>query len=530
MSKEAAQTDAQSGIVELSTAAFGAFCEDISAMFGVVITCSLQRTSVESCDNFRKTFRGILAVNQIKADGFIEGTFHLIFDRVGLFVMGGIVEMPEQMTSLMEKCIGPQKIMKNLKSGYIKEAQQAKDAVSEVGNMLVGSWDRIFRERAEGHGHFVQKGTFIGDPWKEPAEKCLFPSNIKFLCFVHSMKVDNYPAFTCAAVFPEEVVTQSPAFAQITFSDAGPARQENASPGAPAPANAQSDSKPAEAESCANDATKLHESRTETEEVVTQSPAFAQITSDAEPARQEEASPGAPAPANAQSDSKPAEAESCANDATKLHESRTETVEETSRSAGIAVAVSANRPESKVEKTPHSLTASFTGQCLSAVCAKDIMQLPVVWSTPDESVEEALAKMQRYDTQYILVGDDEYPQGIVSNSTIAGAISPYLRPVFAKWRRPLDDATLHIRLKWIMSRPVRIIRPETPLGIIIENMCRFGTRCLPVVNEAGTVEGIVTVFDIFRFLNNDKDSFSTGKPPQVVPVMSGNGVSSYAIQ
>jgi len=132
-----------------------------------------------------------------------------------------------------------------------------------------------------------------------------------------------------------------------------------------------------------------------------------------------------------------------------------------------------------------------------AICAKDVMQKEVVWAEPDDSVEQALAKMQQTDSGYLLVGTDGLIEGILSKSDLAGAVSPYLQHPFAKWRRPLDDATLQIRIKWIMSRPVRTVKPETLLAVIMENMCRFGGRCLPVVDQLGKVQGLVTVSDSF---------------------------------
>ncbi|MHC4112836.1 MAG: CBS domain-containing protein, partial [Planctomycetota bacterium] len=92
------------------------------------------------------------------------------------------------------------------------------------------------------------------------------------------------------------------------------------------------------------------------------------------------------------------------------------------------------------------------------------------------------------------------------NSNITGALSPYLRPVFAKWRRPLDDATLQIRIKWIMSRPVHTVKPETPLANVMENMCRFGVLCLPVVDQQGKMQGLVTEAGIFKVLLGLKSS------------------------
>ncbi len=154
-------------------------------------------------------------------------------------------------------------------------------------------------------------------------------------------------------------------------------------------------------------------------------------------------------------------------------------------------------------------TAKIHISVSSAVCAKEIMQKEVVWANSEESVQQALTKMQQQDSGYIMIGKDGTLEGIVSKSDITGATSIYLRPIFAKWHGTEDDATLQIKLKWIMSRPVRTVRPETPLATIIENMCRFGGRGLPVMDEQGKVQGLVTVFDIFRTLLNTNEDVST---------------------
>ena len=163
---------------------------------------------------------------------------------------------------------------------------------------------------------------------------------------------------------------------------------------------------------------------------------------------------------------------------------------------------------------------TFNGESeLLSVCAKDIMQDQVVWASPEDSVQEALAKMQQCDVGYVVVGRDGALEGIMSKSDAAGAISPYVRPMFAKWRRPSDDATLKIKIKHVMSRPVRTARPETPLATIMENMCRFGGRVLPVVDEQGKVHGLVTAFDIFQMLlNTGADVPTVGKTRQGPPL------------
>jgi len=147
------------------------------------------------------------------------------------------------------------------------------------------------------------------------------------------------------------------------------------------------------------------------------------------------------------------------------------------------------------------------------------MQRQVVWVSPEDSVQQALTKLQQNDIGYLVVGHEEVLEGIVSKADVAGAVSPYLRPIFGKWCRPSDGATLQIKLKWIMSRPVRTARPDTPLSTILENMCRFSGRALPVVDEQGNVQGLVTAFDIFQMLLNAGADVSTvGKASQGPPL------------
>jgi len=155
-----------------------------------------------------------------------------------------------------------------------------------------------------------------------------------------------------------------------------------------------------------------------------------------------------------------------------------------------------------IQQMAHSQSNQPREQSLagSGLCAKDVMLKELVWGSPDDSVQRTFAKMQQHGAGYVMVGQNGVLVGIVSNSNITGALSPYLRPVLANWRRPLDDKTLLIRIKWIMSRPVRTVKPETSLVTVIGNMCQFGHRAFPVVDEQGKVQGLVTVFDIFKKL------------------------------
>ena len=160
------------------------------------------------------------------------------------------------------------------------------------------------------------------------------------------------------------------------------------------------------------------------------------------------------------------------------------------------IATPQHQAEPVSEMTAHATNAD----AFSSVRAKDIMQKDVLWASTEETVQQALTRMDRHGAAYMMVGRDKVPAGIISKSDLTGAISPYLRPEFAKWRRPLDNATLNIKLKWAMSSPIHAVDPNTPLLAVIENMRRRSTRCMPVVDTNGSVQGLVTVFDVFKAL------------------------------
>ena len=127
--------------------------------------------------------------------------------------------------------------------------------------------------------------------------------------------------------------------------------------------------------------------------------------------------------------------------------------------------------------------------------------------------------MQQSDVGYAMIGHDGALEGIVSKSNILGAISPYLRPVFAQWHTPAADATLDIKVKWIMTRPVRTGGPSATVGVVVQTMQQFGGRCLPVVDQTGQVLGVVTCFDVFRLLTRHEPFGMSGRTPQAPCLM-----------
>ncbi len=469
------QTDVESHAIELSAEAFEAFCEDISGMFNVDMACSQKEVCAETIEGLKKRYKKLTAVNNVKAAGALDGTFHLIFDQAGLFTLSGVIVM------LPEK-----RILEEIKRGTIKDVESMNDAIKEVGNLLVGSWDRIFREGLESHSHFLLANTFIGNPWENPNEAINLAGDEELIFAPYEMKIDPYPPFSCGVIFPKKVFEPKSAAEKADVKEV------------------KTDKKTAEA----------NEQKTPVEKDDSEKNDTAAEGKESKPANEKKKTTKSVKKKSAAKAKNESVAE---QEPDNTNETREVNITDEKRPVKDADS-KVSETIQKIVRSPAILPGQSSQVSLSK-CAEDIMEKSLVWCSSDENVQQALTKMQQHDTGYLLVGTEDELEGIISRSNITGAISPYLRPIFAKWRRPIDDATLKIRLKWIMSRPVRIIKPDMPITGIIETLCQFGCRCLPVVNQKGKVEGLVTVFDIFKILNDGLNISTAGKTLQVPPLI-----------
>ncbi len=461
----ATQTELELRAIELSIEAFNGFCDDISGMFGVDMKCVPQQACQETINGLKKRFKKLSAVNNVDTNGAMHGTFYLIFDQGGLFTLSGVIVMlPEN------------RILEEIKRGTIKDVSSMNDAVRETGNLCVGSWDRVFREEYEGHGHFVQNGTFIGNPWDNPEDSIKLKSDESFSFVPFEMTVGSFPTFQCGVIYPKSIFT--------------PQSESN---------SVINDSKEVELEKKASEPISIEE-----QEKNSDNNPQSYIDNKEENKIIEE---------NSETTIQQKEPVSERNSGTQTNNTVSETIKKMTQShadlPGQSVVPEKDVFNKDMRHNKESEVISFS------VCAKDIMETNVSWCGPDESVQQAIDKMRQFDTGYLLIGNESVLEGIVSRSDITGAVSPYLRAIFSKWRRPLDDATLNIKIKWIMSRPVHTIKPDINITKIMENMRQLSVRCFPVIDSKNNVQGIVTVFDIFKALNTNTDISTMGKTLQV---------------
>ena len=450
------QTDIKMQLAELLTHSFEAFSNGISQMFDVEMVSDLQSDSNETLEGLAKRFKEPSAVITIKSQGALDGKFYVVFDKEALFTLAGtVMTQPES------------EILTSRNEGSTEDAEDQYDAVTEAGNLLVGSWDKVFGEALEGHVNLLQSGTFIGNPW-DGLRMDIGPSgDEEFLFFPCEITVGSFPVLNCGVFFPEAVYSPSDE-ASVAAS-----KEENASSEAIEKPEAE-EVKAEDAEVSSNEAAiaaSEEEANSKTEEPEMEEPRSEELEMEG---------------AQVQAEAGPEEI------------------------AGGAVSQAIQKMVQSLPVIPEE-----HARTLLSVCAKDIMKKEVLWGTPDDSVQAAMDKMQQADAACMMVGDSGSLEGIVTWVDIAEAVSVFLRPSFVKWRRAADDATLQIKIKVIMTRPVRTINPQTSLAVIMEDMRQHHLCSLPVVNEQGQIEGVVTGYDIFDLLlKMAPDPSMTGQIPQ----------------
>ena len=182
--------DATARIIELSDAAYRGFCRGISGMFGVDMGCRRKQAGVEAARGLRGRFPELTVVHVVAADGVLKGTFYFVFDQTGLFVLPGMVLM-----------LPKGRILEQVKRGSMETTASQEDAAREIGNLLVGSWDKAFRDECQGHKHFIKKASLIGKLWEKPGQMELSAED-QVLLVLYQMTLEPYPDFTCAAALP----------------------------------------------------------------------------------------------------------------------------------------------------------------------------------------------------------------------------------------------------------------------------------------------------------------------------------------
>ncbi len=128
----------------------------------------------------------------------------------------------------------------------------------------------------------------------------------------------------------------------------------------------------------------------------------------------------------------------------------------------------------------------------------------VVTIEMDDSLQVIQEVFRKVKFHHLIVVDEGKAVGIISDRDFFKAISPFVGTISETNR---DRATLEKRAHQIMSHfPITVLK-SCPIEKAARMMLERGVSCLPVTNNDGIVEGVLTWKDLFKaFLPSGPDS------------------------
>jgi CBS domain-containing protein len=131
--------------------------------------------------------------------------------------------------------------------------------------------------------------------------------------------------------------------------------------------------------------------------------------------------------------------------------------------------------------------------------AKDIMTKDPVTVTPNATVREAARLMQREDTGILPVVEEGTKKllGVITDRDIAIRVVAEGRDA----NTPVAD---------VMSKGRLVaLKPDADVGDAMEKMADEQVRRIPIVDDRGTLQGIVSQADIVRKARDDRQAERT---------------------
>ena len=154
---------------------------------------------------------------------------------------------------------------------------------------------------------------------------------------------------------------------------------------------------------------------------------------------------------------------------------------------------------------------------------KEFMSGDPVSIAPSASALDAYEVMVRHGIRHLpVVGPDGRVIGVLSADDLAGALALPLRP-----RRPLEAAERNAALEWsvgeLMSHAPETLERDATLVDAAERMAEGRFGCLPIVDETGRLEGLLSETDLlhaFATVLTSHELRERGKPDALAGLVS----------
>ena len=149
----------------------------------------------------------------------------------------------------------------------------------------------------------------------------------------------------------------------------------------------------------------------------------------------------------------------------------------------------------------------------------DHMTLSPITATPEQTVAEAIAILEKYNIRHLPVVDEQgVLQGILSDRDLRSARPSTI--VRTKLHGSVEEQVNNIKIGVLMTRDLLYLSPYNTLD---DALLQFESRkigALPVVNDEGKLVGVFTVADL---MNAYRDLFGLGAKGSVLVSIEDDG-------
>lgn len=132
---------------------------------------------------------------------------------------------------------------------------------------------------------------------------------------------------------------------------------------------------------------------------------------------------------------------------------------------------------------------------IQPVGTEDILETDAVTASRDESLVDIVEKMAQRDVGTVIVTEDDRPVGIITDRKIALTLGEEQDPS-------------NVRADDVMTEDPVTVTQETNTYDIVRTLGDNGIRRVPVVDDEGTLRGIVSIDDLIVLLAAEMDQLS----------------------
>lgn len=134
---------------------------------------------------------------------------------------------------------------------------------------------------------------------------------------------------------------------------------------------------------------------------------------------------------------------------------------------------------------------------VSAIMTKNVVQIQ-----EDANLHEVLKTINKHPFRHLPVMKGKKLSGIISRTDLNRLTFSSLFPD----QEETDEAILDmLTLSQVMTSNPRTVKPDDSIRDVAEILAKEEFHALPVLNEQGELEGIVTTTDVIRYLLNHID-------------------------